>query len=774
MKSKLKKVLKVSLIVFSILGVLSILFIALFINSIMGISDVKFDKNKLLTVNNEVVIFDKDNNKIESNSNIKTTVNIEDLPNHVINAFISIEDKKFFKHNGLNYKRIVKAMINNVKSLSFKEGASTISQQLIKNTHLSNEKTIKRKVKEIVLTKKLEKEFSKKDILETYLNVIYFGENCYGIESASRTYFNKSATELTLEESATLAGLIKSPYNYSPIYNHQKCLNRRNLVLSEMLKDNKITKVQHDAALDEPIILAEKANEDSVNDLYIKATIKEAEELLKLTDRELRISGVKIYSYLDNEVQNNLYSIANNLDNYHVNSYGNTNDSLLILIDNNTSAVLGFAGKSNYDLTNFSRQPGSTIKPVLVYAPALENGLISPETLILDEEVDYNGYKPKNLGNKNYGYVSVKESLCESLNIPAVKTMDYVGIEKCKNFAKNVGIEFNKNDSGLALALGGFTDGVNLKDLTNAYLPFACSGEYSKAQFVKKIVDVNGETIYEHKLNKKQIMGEDTAYLMTDMLKEACKTGTSKKLKNLDYDVAGKTGTVAIKGTNNNTDAYSVAYTTKHTMGVWIGNYSNNEEYVLEGKNNGGTYATNMINLAFNNLYSETKPDGFIMPDSVKQIEIDLNEYENNHTIKLASANCPSRYKKTALVSQRFMPTEVSTLFNKLEVENFDVVLEDLNAKISFDAKDYYKYEIIKVDGGKSKTLKTISNKNDPVVFYDVNLKTGSKYDYYILVKTIDETASATSKTITVLIPKKDEKYNKLLNFNDGVSWLFN
>ncbi len=773
MKNILKKIVKISLIFLCLLIILGILFVALFINSIMEKSNVTFDKNKLLTVNNELIVFDKDNNKIESTANEKTTVNIEELPNHVINAFISIEDKKFFEHKGLNYKRIVKAAINNIKSLSFKEGASTISQQLIKNTHLSNEKTIKRKINEIVLTKKLEKEFSKKDILETYLNVIYFGENSYGIESASKAYFNKSASELSIEEAATLAGIIKSPYNYSPVYNYDKCLNRRNLVLSEMLKDKKITKVQHDAAISEPIILNTQIKTNNTSDLYIKGIIKEAEKLLNLTEQELRMSGFKIYSYLDNDVQTNLFNIANNEENYHVNSFGNINDSLLILIDNNDYSVLGYAGKSNYDLTSFNRQPGSAIKPILVYAPALENGLISAKTLILDEEVDYNGYKPKNVGNKNYGYVSVEDSLCESLNIPAVKIMDYVGIEKCKDYAKNLGIEFNKRDTGLALALGGFTEGVNLKDLTNAYLPFSNGGNFDKARFIKKIVDSNGKIIYERNINKKQVMNADTAYLMTDMLKTACKQGTSKKLKDLNFDVAGKTGTVAIKGTNNNTDAYSIAYTTQHTIGVWIGNYSNNKEYVLEGKNNGGTFATNMIKIAFENLYKETKPENFNKPESVKEIEIDLLEYENNKVIKLANDNCPARYKMKALVSKRYMPTEYSSLFKELRVDNFDVKLEEMNAKISFDAKDYYKYEIVKVDGGKSKTIKTVSNKNDRIVFYDVNLENNKKYDYYILIKSIDNNSNSASETIQILTPKKEEKYNKLLKFNDGVSWLF-
>ena len=248
----MKKAVKIGIIITLILFILGSLFFIIFINDIMGISSVKFDKEKLIAVNQEIVVYNDDNVELKNTISNKSIVKIEDVPNHVVNAFISIEDKDFFKHNGLNYKRIAKAMFNNLKSFSFKEGASTISQQLIKNTHLTNEKTIKRKVKEMLLTKKLEKEFSKKDILETYLNVIHFGENSYGIERAALTYFGKETKDLTLWEGATLAGIIKSPYTYSPVYNPENCLKRRNLVLSEMLRDKKISQAQYDEAVNMP------------------------------------------------------------------------------------------------------------------------------------------------------------------------------------------------------------------------------------------------------------------------------------------------------------------------------------------------------------------------------------------------------------------------------------------------------------------------------------------------------------------------------------------
>ncbi len=769
----MKKTLKITLIIVGIILILSSLFIAIFINNIMGINKVKFDKEKLMTINQEVVIYDKNNEKLDNNITDKTVVSVEDLSSNTINAFISIEDKQFFKHKGLNYKRIAKAMVNNIKSKSFKEGASTISQQLIKNTHLSNEKTIKRKLKEMLLTKKLEKELSKKDILESYLNIIYFGENSYGIEKASKTYFGKSATELTLAESATLAGIIKSPYKYSPIYNKQNCIDRRNLVLKEMLKDKKITNAQYEDAINTELCVIDNKDIDNKNNLYIRATLNEAQELLNLSEKDIRIKGLKIYSYLDEDIQENLYNVAQNTDNYHINSYGNTNDSLLVIIDNENYGVSGFYGKSDYDLVDFARQPGSAIKPILVYAPALENGLISPQTLINDEPINYDGYSPNNVGNSYHGYVSIEKSICDSLNIPSVKVLDMVGIDNAKELANKFGIKFDKNDNGLALALGGFTKGVNLKDLTNAYLPFVNDGKYDKARFIKKIVDADGKTLYEHITNSTQVIGTDTAYLMTDMLKTACHNGTSRKLSSLNYDVAGKTGTVAIKGTNNNTDAYSIAYTTKHTMGVWIGNYSNAPEYVLEGKNNGGTYATGMIKQCFTTLYKNDIPSNFIMPDSVEEIEIDNKEYEDNHRIMLASANCPERYKTKIKVSKRYNNYDKSKLFDELKVDNFDVKIENNNCLITFNAEDYLKYQIIKLEDGKSKVIKEISNKSDNITYYDTNLPDSKKISYYIKISTIDDNVNGVSETLTILTPKKEKKYDNAISKADNLSWIF-
>lgn len=778
----MKKTLKITGIVFLILLILGTTFTFIFINSIMGINkEVKFDKSKLIANSIEVPVYDVHNEIINNDITRKNVVEISALPSYVPAAFVSIEDKDFYEHKGLNYKRIAKAVYNNLKSGRLKEGASTISQQLIKNTHLTNEKTFKRKIKEMLLTKKLENEFSKKDILETYLNIIYFGEGSYGIEDAAQTFFGVSASNLSISQAATLAGIIKSPYTYSPKYNSEKCLKRRNLVLSEMFKDGKITETQYQDAVAEDLSIIQKNETETYNNLYIKACLKEAGEILNLSEKDIATSGIKIYSYLDDEKQKQLFEILQNDDNYHVNSFGNIADSLSIIINNETGGVEAFAGRSKYDLINFNRQPGSAIKPILVFAPALENGKISINTPILDEKIDFNGYSPNNVGGF-HGYVSVNEAIASSLNVPAVKTMQYVGIEECKNFARNAGIEFDKNDTGYALALGGFTKGINLKSLTNSFIPFSNDGNYVEGKFIKKIVSSSGKTLYENKENKTKIMGEDTAYLTTNMLINGAKVGTSMRLRDLPFEVAGKTGTVAIPGTNNNSDAISVAYTTKHTMGVWMGNYSNEKEFVLESKNNGGTYATSVINNMFLNMYQNEKPDNFVVPLNVESVAIDNLAYENEHIIKVADESVPERYIKNMLFSKRYLPQDKSTTFNNLIVENFKVKFDVDKVKISFMPKSYFQYDLIREVNGKEKILCSYENKTDLINYIDYDLKSNTTYKYYIKISNKQNNNFKLSNTITIVVDNLNKKYADMLNkitekqndvAKENLSWFF-
>ncbi len=763
----MKKALKITLIVILSVVVLLSIFCVFYINSIMKeVKSTPFNKEKLLASTKSFLVYDDAGNSItNTGSEGHEIVKISDLNEYTIDAFVSIEDKEFYNHKGLNYKRIAKAMLNNIKSMKFKEGASTISQQLIKNTHLSSDKTIRRKVKEMMLTKKLEKTFSKDEIMEMYLNVIYFGDGCYGINEASKHYFNKNASELDVAESATLAGIIKSPYTYSPIYNEQNCTNRRNLVLKEMQKDGVISNAEELALT--PLNLNISCAAESNFDIYTQCAINEACEILDMTEKDLVLSGYKIYTYLDSEIQNKVKeSMAEN--EIPTNSFGNGCERLAIVVNNISGGIQAMYTDSEYNLVDMRRQPGSAIKPVMVYSPALEEGLIYNCSTILDEKVDYDGYSPNNVGNIFHGYVNMYECIGQSLNVPAVKIMDYLGVKNCKKWAEKCGIKFDENDNGLSLALGGFTYGTTLKDLTASYLPYSNNGNMPKCGYVSEIKTRDGVTIYRKSTNCESVMSEETAYLTTDLLRYGVTNGTSKKLSTLPYPVYGKTGTVAVKGTNQNTDAISIAYTSSHTMGVWYGNYSYDSEHNLEGNNNGGTYATSLIKTTFEKLYKDNYPSEIIQPDGIVELDIDRLCLEDEHLVKLADNSTPPRYKFKAIFSKNNVPTETSTTFSNIDLTSFKVVNKDSANEISFDAKDYLIYDII----SNGRLITTIENKNGNVTYMHENLEPNTQYNYQIEAYSIYNNVVATSNMISVITPNYFENY--LLNINENHSEIEN
>lgn len=665
----MKKIVKICLISF----VLAFIFIGSLGVGYVAVSYAKYQKIPLNTeaLTNcalSIDVFDSQNRPInEENQFNGDYCKIEDLHTYTIDAFVSIEDKDFYKHNGINKKRILKAMLNNIKSRSLKEGASTISQQLIKNTHLTNEKTFERKLKEMALTQKLEKTFSKNEIMESYLNVIFFGNNCYGLENAAKYYFNKGAKELSLVESCTLAGIIKSPTKYSPILNYDNCLARRNLVLSEMEKDGKIDATERLQAQSQPITLFVTPRQQNKLNSYSQASIDEASKLLKLSAKQLAIGGYKIHTYLNEDKQR---ALKNALDTYKVDEVDNAG----IVIDAKTCSVVAYSGNSDLKILDAKRQPASCIKPLLVYTPAFNEGVLSPETQILDEQITIGNYSPSNVNKKFSGYVSVTDAVKNSINIPSIKALSYIGIDTGKQYAQKLGINFDERDDSYALALGGMTYGVNLKDLASAYTVFPNNGQFDKANFVQYITDKNNKLVYIHKPDLKMVFREDSAYLMTEILKETAKSGTARKLGDLkSTEVASKTGTAGNK--KGNTDAYNIAYTPTEVVGIWFGTLDNYPVNIA-----GGNQPTQVAKAYLNTQHHEKTE--FDIPSSIAEAKIDTLELEENHRLVLASPYAPERYTKTVLFSRFNMPTEVSSNFlNKPEidasckVENGQVVL---------------------------------------------------------------------------------------------------
>ena len=753
----MKKVLKISLITFLIISFSVGLFFGGFVIYNLTVSKVSFSTEKIAENTLSIQVYNVNNVLIKEENTISDKkIKLSSLPSYVKEAFISIEDKDFYKHNGVNYKRMVKAMLTNIKNMKLKEGASTISQQLIKNTHLSSQKTFSRKINEIFLALELEKKCTKEEILEFYLNIIYFGDNTYGIESATEHYFSKPASKLTLNEACTLAGLIKSPSYYSPVSNPERCLKRRNLVLSEMLKDNKINSQTYNENINKPLSLTLNYENTNKINSYSENAILEASKILKLPAKQLALAGYKIYTFQNPTKQEALNSTFENLK--------PENDCALISLNSKTGVVEAFAGNSAYRILEQKRQPGSAIKPILVYAPAINEDIVAPATQILDEPINIDGYSPKNVGGNYNGYVSVRECLSRSLNVPTIKIGSYVGLEKMKNYISKLGIELDSLDNNYAICLGGMTYGTNLATLAGAYTSLANGGKYSKPQFINYITDNKGKIVYKSNMSSKQVFRQDTAYLVTDMLKTSAKTGTAKKLANFKFDIASKTGTVGTA--KGNTDAYNISYTAEDVFGAWIGNMDNSVISTV-----GGGIPTEMAKQYFSKIYSEKTPDKFLKPTSVEEVDLDSLELENNHRLVKANSLVPEKYKIKEIFSKFNLPKEESeTYLNILPAKIFGSVDGSGNAYLWFDAQSFLTYEIYKVADNKSVVLQTIENKNGKIEITD-KLKNGERAKYYIITSiknfvTGEDTCEKGNEIELVAIYEKDNKWYLSLDYS--------
>ena len=602
----MKTALKIILIsTFSICLIVLIALSYLFIS----VKDYKLDQTKLTTVMKKIEYYDDNDTLIkeETNGGKNSYISIDKLSSDTINAFIAIEDRKFFKHDGVDYKRILGATLKNVKSMSFKEGASTISQQLIKNTHLNSEKTLKRKVAEFKITKELEKKYDKYQILEKYLNTIYFGKNAYGINEASNLYFNKTADKLNLSESAMLAGLIKYPNYYSPLYSYENANKRKNTVLKAMLDCGYISKNDYISSKEEVVSISQGIKTNYFDD-YISAVKVEIENII--SENPYNNETIKVYTYLNANVQKEIREIK-------LVEVANV-DEIKIVKNNKNSGIIAFCGKNSI----LSRCPASTVKPWLIYAPMIEENFITESSIINDSPINFSGYSPKNYGGKCYGNVTVKDALKNSLNIPCVKLLDGFTIKKVNKYVNKLGI--NITNEGLSCALGSINGGMTLKEICDAYSPFNNDGNYLKSSFIRKVI-VNGKEVFNNKPIPMQVFSKETAFIVNDMLIDGVKSGTSKKLKDLNYQVCAKTGT---NGDNNgNLDAYSISYTTEHTIGVWLGKENGDK---MDLNVTGGGYPTLINREILNLLYKNHKPNDFDIPRGVTAIKLNREKLVDN------------------------------------------------------------------------------------------------------------------------------------------------
>lgn len=672
------------------------------------------DENKLAKNNYSIIFYDNFNQKINlSHSLVNQKVNVNDLPNYVKNAFIAVEDRRFYKHNGVDYRGILRAFKNNLLSRSFKEGGSTITQQLIKNTHLSSEKTLSRKLKEIKLAILLERKFSKDEILSFYLNGVYFGNGVYGIQSASQKYFGVDACNLTLSQACALAGCVKAPSIYNP--NEEKCEARKNLVLKIMREQNYISDSQFENSLREKVVTV-KQNED----FYLRGVLSELYEILNISPYESE--QIEVFTYLDSHAQTCIQNA--------------------LTMDNQNAVIMSKNGgikAYKMPLGNYERAIGSTIKPLLVYAPAIDCGEIHLYTKILDEQTSFGDYAPKNYGDKYYGYVSAKDALSLSLNVPAVKILNAVGSKKARLYVDKLDIHIE--EEGLCTALGSYNGGVKLTNLCSSYGVFLNEGYYQKPTFIKKIIKEKN-TIYTHETNKIKVFKSGTCELINEALLDCAIQGTAKAIGKRSYQVCAKTGTVG-KG-EGHSDAYTVCYTSCDVMAIRF----NEDEELLTNEITGG-FVAKYAGEILNELYKDNGPKNFEKSGEVSWVNCCLPSYEEGKILK-ANKNQPARYTfECPILTSELNKIKESDFFNP--TVSCEIERDDFSIIISIEKKSYVGYELTKSFNGEKQTL-IYDGKNEQ--FIDSNLKDGT-YRYTLTPYVIDKMGKKVYSESILLTPIK-------------------
>ncbi|MGE5328606.1 MAG: transglycosylase domain-containing protein [Deltaproteobacteria bacterium] len=542
------------------------------------------------------IFYDKDGKEIVKvfGYQNRIVVRLNEMSQYLPNAFIAIEDERFREHGGIDIKRSIGAAINYIIPGGKQYGGSTITQQLIKNITNEREVSIKRKLQEQIRAIMLEQKLSKDQIIELYLNTIFLGQDAYGVETAARTYFDKEAKDLTIAESAMLAGITQSPSRRNPITDFQASKERQELVLAKMKEQGFITEQQYNEASNDKIKIKKgKVVKVARQSYFIDAV---CEQVLSDLQSELGIEkkraqemlfneGLLIDTTMDSKVQEAIDEAYSPKNSVFAQFSGKSvqPQSAMVVMDYTNGYVVGLCGgygpKTGVMTFNravhLKRQPGSSIKPIAVYGPALDMGLITPATVIDDVPIRIGNWSPRNSYKDGFrGLSTIRRAITDSMNVVAVKVWMKVGPDRSYDFLNNLGLnKLAGQDKYLpeALALGGLTEGVSPLKMAAAYTAIANGGYYSKPILYTKVKDKNGKVLLEKKQNLTKVMDERAAYILTDMMKNAVNEGTGGSAKLQNMPAAGKTGT-----TSENVDRWFVGFTPYYVGAAWFG-YENDD-----------------------------------------------------------------------------------------------------------------------------------------------------------------------------------------------------
>lgn len=680
----------------------------------------KFDESRILNADQTTVFLDADGNTISrlAGGENRLPIKVETLPEHVIYAFVSAEDARFFEHNGIDIIRIFGAAWADIKAGGKVQGASTIGQQLIKLSHLTSEKTFERKLEEAYLSISMEHKFDKNEIMEMYLNYVYFGGGYYGIESAALGYFGIHARELSAAQAAQLAGILKSPGDYAPHLNMEKSLKRRDNILALMLKYGHLTQNEYKSAIEEECVLKNEMR--SIHSYSIDYAITEACSRFDISREEFLSGGYTVYTTISPTIEEEMSMLLSS-DACPENAQA---AGIVLRTDGSIAGIYGGSSEDGeYSAYSFNRaadmqrQPGSLIKPLICYAPALESSAYTAASVFKDEPTDFDGYSPGNSGGKYHGFVTMRTALINSLNIPAVKLLSEIGIDNGIEFAKKLGISFQDEKRTLALALGGFTYGVSPIEIAGAYNAFAANGLYRQPYSVAAIYK-GDKLIYFHNEAAERVMRDTTAFLITDMLREAAQTGTAKALSALPFSVAAKTGT-NLGSDGSVRDVWTAAYTPLHTVILWMGTDSAKSGSLPDGFT-GGNSVCKVVKDLFEAIYEKTLPTDFTEPEGIVRVSIDRLAAERGELLA-ATEYSPDYFIEC--FAKGTEPTE-SDPFRRLPTPpSYVAVHTDKSGYpvIEFDAADErYIYQIFRVNvSGEERIVAELKEQSGVVSYCD-------------------------------------------------------
>ncbi|WP_310483843.1 PBP1A family penicillin-binding protein [Chamaesiphon sp. VAR_48_metabat_403] len=504
---------------------------------------------------------------LQTGNATRETLKVWQMPEKLKKAFVAIEDRRFYEHDGVDYKGVTRALVQNITSKNLVEGASSINQQLARVVYLNQERSFWRKLREIRLAQRLTQGLTKDQILERYLNLVYLGEGSYGVADSSWVYFSKTVDQLTLAEMATLAAMPPAPNKYSPFVNPKFAEQRRNLVLDRMAEAKFITAAEAKTAKAEPLKpkrspLKREQQEARYFTKYIEQELPQ-----RISAKAIKEGGLTVETTLNPKWQDKAEEIVNSTVRNNRGSFG---QAAMVSIDPRTGGIKSMVGGTDFETHQFNRvtqakrQPGSTFKPI-VYATAIAGG-ISPNKSYLDAPFDVDGYKPKNAGKKFKGYITMHDALVNSVNIIAIKILIDTGWQPVIDNAKKMGIE-SKLEPYYSLALGGLE--VNLLEITSAYTTFANRGIHNPVHGITRVTNKKGEIIYQSKPEPTKVFEPDTNAIMTWMMRGVVNEGTATSAQ-IGRPVAGKTGT-----TDKERDLWFIGFVPQLVTGVWLGNDNN-------------------------------------------------------------------------------------------------------------------------------------------------------------------------------------------------------